>query len=80
MLPEVINKMSLKNSANEFRQFINDVYQYLEKDKNLENITDKLMRRLKEEIGEEEIKNVTYTLSILNIRELSLRKILEGFS
>lgn len=51
----------------------------MDKDKNIENIAEKLLKRLKDEIGMEEIINISYTLSVLNIRELSLRKIIECY-
>ncbi len=62
MLPEVINKMSLKHEHSQFKQFINDIQQYFDKDKNVENIIEKLLRRLKEEISLDEIVNISYTI------------------
>ncbi|CAK82190.1 unnamed protein product (macronuclear) [Paramecium tetraurelia] len=76
-LPDIIFSMSNQESHEKYKTFLINTLKYL--DKQNEQLVEKLLRRLKENINDFEVYNIVFTLSKLQMKESLARKFYECY-
>lgn len=80
MIPDSIsNMLKMDLSHNEFKTIVDMIFAYITKERQGENLTEKLSSRFKDG-GKDDCLNIGYCLSKLPINEKAMRKLLDGVS
>lgn len=78
ILPDVISKLSADSSEEIFRDILRFLLSYINKDKQIDQLVDKLCARFKVSSLDKEWRNISYCISTLNHTDKSIKKLCQS--
>jgi len=75
LLPDVIGKLTLEETEQNFRELMRFLMNFITKDKQIDQLVEKLCQRMKLTVTERGWRDIAFCLSLLNHNERSIRKL-----